>query len=92
MRRLLFVLALAMGAAAMLRSAIAQGESLIVTRGAGEAIDGAFRDGLFQGELAATRGSTRHISRGRWAADKDRASFSEGYRQGYAVRQARRSE
>jgi len=92
MRRLLFVVVLSMGATAMLRSAIAQGGVLVVTSGVGKAIDGAFRDGLYQGELAAARGSERHISRGRWAVDKDRASFTEGYQQGYAVRQGRRSE
>jgi hypothetical protein len=85
MKRLLFVitLALGVGAAAMVRGVIRQGASVSVAKGADEATDGAFRDGLYQGELAATRGSVPHISSGRWATDKDRASFAFGYEHGY---------
>jgi hypothetical protein len=46
--------------------------------------DGAFRDGLFQGKLAAERGIAPHVLSGRWATDADRASFRAGYAQGYA--------
>jgi len=85
MRRLLFVLVLALGvgAAATLRNAIRQGASLSATRSADEATDGAFRDGLYQGELAATRGGAPRISGGRWAMDKNRESFAVGYEHGY---------
>jgi hypothetical protein len=48
-----------------------------------EATDGAFRDGLYQGEHAASRGSGPHVSTGLWATDKDRASFVTGYEPGY---------
>ncbi len=46
--------------------------------------DGAFRDGLYLGRLAAQSGDERHISVGRWATAQDRSSFSAGYEQGYS--------
>ena len=46
--------------------------------------DGAFRDGLFVGKLAAERGVAPHVLSGRWATEADRASFRAGYAQGYA--------
>ena len=90
MRRLsafVLVLAFGVGAAATLGSWIRQDASFRVHRvnkDAGRTTNGAFRDGLYQGELAATRGSESHIAAGRWAAEQDRASYTEGYRQGYA--------
>jgi hypothetical protein len=47
------------------------------------AADGAFRDGLYLGKLAAMNGRPMHAATGRWSAERDRAMFSEGYRQGY---------
>jgi hypothetical protein len=41
----------------------------------------AYRDGLFQGKLAAKRGIKTVPAIGRWNAEVDRASFSEGYHQ-----------
>jgi hypothetical protein len=56
--------------------------------------DGAFRDGLFLGKLAAERGAEPHIPVGRWATAEERASFTTGYQRGYteflASRVARR--
>jgi hypothetical protein len=49
-----------------------------------EATDGAFRDGLYLGRLAAKRGSEPRIAVGRWATGKDRASFTAGYQRGYS--------
>jgi len=46
--------------------------------------DGAFRDGLYLGRLAAQSGAERHVSVGRWASAQDRSSFSAGYEQGYS--------
>jgi hypothetical protein len=46
--------------------------------------DGAFRDGLYLGRLAAE--STQQQPRpevGRWSTDQDRAAFTAGYRRGY---------
>ena len=47
------------------------------------AADGAFRDGLYLGRLAAEAGTEPHIARGRWATLGDRALFSAGYQEGY---------
>ncbi|MGA7919015.1 MAG: hypothetical protein WCA38_05035 [Candidatus Acidiferrales bacterium] len=44
----------------------------------------AFRDGLFQGKLAASHVEEEHWSVGRWNAPADRAAFVAGYRQGYS--------
>jgi hypothetical protein len=44
----------------------------------------AFRDGLFQGKLAASHGEEEHLSVGRWNAPEDRAAFVAGYRHGYS--------
>jgi hypothetical protein len=48
------------------------------------ATDGAFRDGLYLGKLAAEQGLTQHPASGRWSREQDRASFVAGYRQGYS--------
>jgi hypothetical protein len=79
-----FVLALAMclGTTAMLANR---------GRGAGQhekldtqtATDGAFRDGLYVGRLAAERGGPLHPQTGRWSSERDRTSFAAGYRRGY---------
>ena len=47
------------------------------------AADGAFRDGLYLGKLAAGRGQTQHPAIGRWSTDRDRSMFAAGYRRGY---------
>jgi hypothetical protein len=45
--------------------------------------DGAFRDGLYLGRLAAENGVAPHVVSGRWATEADRASFTAGYHKGY---------
>ena len=45
--------------------------------------DAAYRDGLFQGRLAAERGAAGRPSVGRWSGDEERAHFTRGYQQGY---------
>lgn len=47
------------------------------------AADGAFRDGLYLGKLAAERHDPRHAAVGRWSSAADRAMFAAGYRRGY---------
>ena len=47
------------------------------------AADGAFRDGLYLGKLAAGRGQTQRPAIGRWSTDRDRSMFAAGYRRGY---------
>ena len=54
------------------------------SNGSAQLTDGAFRDGLYLGRLAAQNGSERHVSVGRWATLQDRSSFSAGYQQGYS--------
>jgi hypothetical protein len=47
------------------------------------AADGAFRDGLYLGKLAAESGRPLRPAIGRWSADRDRSMFAAGYRRGY---------
>jgi hypothetical protein len=48
-----------------------------------QASNAAYRDGAYQGSLAAKRNGPFHVAVGRWATTEDRASFSEGYRQAF---------
>ena len=54
--------------------------------------DGAFRDGLYLGRLAADGGGEPHVAVGRWATAKDRSSFAAGYQRGYSDLLASRAE
>ena len=45
--------------------------------------DGAFRDGVYLGELARAAHRQMRPPIGRWSTEKDRASFAAGYRQGF---------
>jgi hypothetical protein len=47
------------------------------------ALDGAFRDGLYLGRLAAADGRALRPPIGRWSNERDRAVFVVGYRRGY---------
>lgn len=47
------------------------------------AADGAFRDGLYLGKLAAEHGQLQHPPVGRWSTDQDRSMFTAGYGRGY---------
>jgi hypothetical protein len=47
------------------------------------AADGAFRDGLYVGRLAAEGGGPLRPQIGRWSNEHDRAAFVAGYRRGY---------
>jgi hypothetical protein len=48
------------------------------------ALDGPFRDGLYVGRLAAEGGRASLPPVGRWSSERDRASFTAGYRRGYS--------
>ena len=82
-----FVIVLSLGAAAMfaksgqtpapVQSSQAQGSQAQL------AADGAFRDGLYVGRLAAEGGQPMRPSIGRWPAAQERSMFSAGYRRGY---------
>ena len=47
------------------------------------ATDGAYRDGLYLGKLTAKSGLRLLPPTGRWATERDRASFLAGYRRGF---------
>jgi hypothetical protein len=47
------------------------------------AADGAFRDGLYLGRLAAEDGQPMRAAIGRWSTKQDRSRFAAGYRRGY---------
>lgn len=47
------------------------------------ALDGAYRDGLYIGKLAAERGRESRPPIGRWVGEKDRAAFLAGYEHAY---------
>jgi hypothetical protein len=53
------------------------------------ATDGAFRDGLYVGRLAAEAGRPLLPPIGRWSSDGDRSSFVAGYRRAYDEARAR---
>jgi hypothetical protein len=75
-----FVVALGMGTTSMLRT----GQNNQLSTGtAAQITDGAFRDGLYLGSLAAERGAEPHAAIGRWATQEDRSSFAAGYQRGY---------
>ena len=50
---------------------------------AGFAADGAFRDGLYLGNLAAQNGQSLRPAVGRWSRERDRSMFTAGYLRGY---------
>jgi len=77
------VIALCLGAAAMIQSARLTDGWKSSSIDAPRLISAPYRDGLYVGKLAAQRGGESLISTGRWAADADRASFREGFQQGY---------
>jgi hypothetical protein len=47
------------------------------------AVDGAFRDGLYLGKLAAASREQPRLAVGRWSTAQDRLQFAAGYRRGY---------
>jgi hypothetical protein len=76
------VIALGMGTASMLH-----GDRPVAYFSANDNVaqttNGAFRDGLYLGRLAAERGIAPRVARGRWATADDQASFTAGYERGY---------
>ena len=41
-----------------------------------------YRDGLYEGKLAAEHGGNRRFRRARWAGQEDRAAFAAGFQEG----------
>jgi hypothetical protein len=75
------VIALSAGSAATVQTMRTQANSDIT---ASIDANGAFRDGLYLGKLAARRGEQPHVAIARWATDDDRAAFREGYERGFS--------
>jgi hypothetical protein len=48
-----------------------------------QAVDAAFRDGIFQARLDVESGRKPHVDCGRWNSNADRALFIAGYQQAY---------
>jgi hypothetical protein len=76
------LVALVMGTASMLRT---DHHNHFPSRdeNVSQTTDGAFRDGLYLGRLAAERGAEPRVAIGRWATLEDRTSFTTGYQRGY---------
>ncbi|HWZ76925.1 MAG TPA: hypothetical protein VNX87_10330 [Candidatus Sulfotelmatobacter sp.] len=51
--------------------------------------DAAYRDGLYLGKLAHEAKRQAHPPIGRWSTEKDRASFTAGYKQGFGEESSR---
>jgi hypothetical protein len=51
--------------------------------------DAAYRDGLYLGKLAHEAKRQTHPPIGRWSTEKDRASFTAGYQQGFGEEPSR---
>lgn len=51
--------------------------------------DAAYRDGLYLGKLAHEAKRPMHPPIGRWSTEKDRASFTVGYQQGFGEESSR---
>jgi len=77
------VVVIGIGAASMVL-ADQQSQFSRSNRDAAQITDGAFRDGLYLGKLAAKAGTERHAAIGRWATAEDRSSFAAGYQRGYS--------
>jgi hypothetical protein len=85
MKRLsLFASVLALGVGTASLSTSRHHRFAVPDEAVAQAADGAFRDGLFLGRLAAENGHAPLIASGRWATEKDRLSFTTGYQRGYS--------
>lgn len=58
-------------------------QKVIVSAEERVAADGAFRDGLYLGTLAAKNGQPANVPLGRWSSQQDRSMFAAGYRRGF---------
>jgi hypothetical protein len=76
-------IALALGTTAMLANT-----KITINANPGEQArldsDGAFRDGLYLGKLAAESGQPLRPAVGRWSTEQDRSMFTAGYKRGYS--------
>jgi hypothetical protein len=83
----IFTLALALGVSLGTTAMLANGGRAAERHEKSDAqpvTDGAFRDGLYLGRLAAEGGRPLRPQTGRWLTEADRTSFAAGYRRGYS--------
>lgn len=78
-----FVLALAIAAGANGMLANSSFRFTQDSEAARLATDGAFRDGLYLGKLAARNAGPLRPAIGRWSTEQDRSMFTAGYERGY---------
>jgi hypothetical protein len=76
-------IALVLGATAMLANSERSGNANPGEEARLDA-DGAFRDGLYLGKLAAEGGQSLRTPVGRWSTEQDGSMFTAGYRRGYS--------
>ena len=85
-RAALSAFAAALGVTAILLVTVGAGSVDPRVRAADRAFpmhDAPYRDGLFQGRLAALHGSANRPSVGRWSSDEAREHFVLGYEEAY---------
>jgi hypothetical protein len=76
-------IAVSLGTTAMLDNSQRSDKPNASSEEARLATDGAFRDGMYLGKLAAESGRPLRPTIGRWSTDQDRTTFTAGYRRGY---------
>ena len=82
-RQSLFILDVTLGLAIVALVGVSAYRPRIDTGKGAQAIDAAFRDGLYQAKLDVQDGRLPRLRTGRWGNNADRAVFIAGYEQGY---------
>ena len=82
-RQSLFILDVTLGLAIVALVGVSAYRPKIDTGKGAQAIDAAFRDGLYQAKLDVQDGRLPRLRTGRWGNNADRAVFIAGYEQGY---------
>jgi hypothetical protein len=82
-KRVFWVAALSVSFATGLLVGSSSHRSKFTAPSAAQALDPAFRDGVYQAKLDVREGRRPHFSTGRWSNASARASYVAGYQQGY---------
>ena len=75
------VVALCLGTIAMIHSGNT-GEAKLKPVTTSQVASAPYRDGLYEGKLAAENGVNRGAPRARWAREDDRGAFAAGFQEG----------
>jgi hypothetical protein len=78
------VVALCLGTIAMIQSERASGQNLKPGTIA-QITSAPYRDGVYEGKLAAQHGRQTGVPSGRWVRQEDRAAFAAGFQEGCAT-------